>query len=99
MTQAFDKNYWESHWQQKNEHPAGEEIVPNPYLAREIIARAAWHGARCRLRRGSGSNLACQYGLAGHGSRHLHRRLSPGPPRARRRFALHPSACSGSRRT
>jgi 2-polyprenyl-3-methyl-5-hydroxy-6-metoxy-1,4-benzoquinol methylase len=38
MTQAFDKNYWESHWQQKNGHPAGPEIVPNPYLAREIIA-------------------------------------------------------------
>lgn len=36
MTQAFDKDYWESHWQQANGHPPGREIVPNPYLAREI---------------------------------------------------------------
>lgn len=36
MTQAFDKDYWESHWQQANGHAPGREIVPNPYLAREI---------------------------------------------------------------
>ncbi|MDT7725885.1 MAG: hypothetical protein QOI21_2461 [Actinomycetota bacterium] len=35
MTQGFDKDYWESHWQQANGHEAGRQIVPNPYLARE----------------------------------------------------------------
>jgi SAM-dependent methyltransferase len=32
MTQDFDKDYWEAHWQQAK---AGREIVPNPHLARE----------------------------------------------------------------
>src|SRR5579859_4140423 len=36
MTQAFDKNYWESHWQQGNGPASGREIDPNPYLAREL---------------------------------------------------------------
>jgi SAM-dependent methyltransferase len=36
MTQAFDKQYWESHWQQAHAHAPGSEIVANPYLAREI---------------------------------------------------------------
>jgi SAM-dependent methyltransferase len=36
MTQAFDKDYWESHWRQADEHARGQEILPNPYLAREI---------------------------------------------------------------
>ena len=36
MTQAFDKDYWESHWQQASGHAPGPELVPNPYLAREI---------------------------------------------------------------
>jgi SAM-dependent methyltransferase len=36
MTRAFDKEYWESHWQQANGHAPGREIVANPYLAREI---------------------------------------------------------------
>ena len=40
MPQAFDKDYWESHWQQANERAPGREIVPNPYLAREIADRA-----------------------------------------------------------
>jgi len=35
MTQGFDKDYWESHWQQANEHGAGRQLAPNPYLARE----------------------------------------------------------------
>ena len=35
MTQRFDKDYWDSHWQQTNKHSAGQEIAPNPYLARE----------------------------------------------------------------
>src|ERR1019366_6453376 len=35
MTWEFGKDYWESHWQQANEHGAGREVVPNPYLARE----------------------------------------------------------------
>ena len=39
-TPEFDKGYWESHWQQANEHGAGLEIVPNPYLAREISSLA-----------------------------------------------------------
>jgi SAM-dependent methyltransferase len=33
MTQGFDKDYWESHWQRVNTH--GRPIEPNPYLARE----------------------------------------------------------------
>jgi SAM-dependent methyltransferase len=36
MTQAFDRDYWESHWQQAKGHAPGREIVPNPYLARQI---------------------------------------------------------------
>lgn len=35
MTQVLDKDYRESHWQQTNEHPAGRDGAPNPYLARE----------------------------------------------------------------
>ena len=35
MTQEFDKDYWESHWQEAKGHGIGQEIVPNPYLARE----------------------------------------------------------------
>jgi len=40
MTQAFDKDYWESHWQQANGPAPGREIVPSPYLAREISSLA-----------------------------------------------------------
>jgi SAM-dependent methyltransferase len=40
MTRAFDKDYWESRWQQANGHAPGREIVPNPYLAREISSLA-----------------------------------------------------------
>jgi SAM-dependent methyltransferase len=36
MTEVFDKDYWESHWQQASGHAAGQVIVANPYLAREI---------------------------------------------------------------
>jgi 2-polyprenyl-3-methyl-5-hydroxy-6-metoxy-1,4-benzoquinol methylase len=35
MMQGFDKDYWESHWQQANGHDAGLAIVPNPHLVRE----------------------------------------------------------------
>ena len=38
MTQAFDKDYWESHWRQADQHAPGQEILPNPYLAREIVS-------------------------------------------------------------
>ncbi len=31
MQQGFDKDYWESHWQQAE----GHGVAPNPYLARE----------------------------------------------------------------
>ena len=40
MTQGFDEDYWESHWQQANEHRTGQEVDPNPYLAREISTLA-----------------------------------------------------------
>jgi SAM-dependent methyltransferase len=40
MTQEFDKDYWESHWQQANEHGTGREVVSNPYLVREISSLA-----------------------------------------------------------
>lgn len=36
MEEAFDKDYWESHWQEANGHAPGGEIVPSPYLLREI---------------------------------------------------------------
>jgi len=36
MTEAFDKHYWDSHWQQASRHGPGQEIDPNPYLSREI---------------------------------------------------------------
>jgi SAM-dependent methyltransferase len=35
MTQGFDKDYWESHWQKSSGNGAGRDIAPNPYLARE----------------------------------------------------------------
>ena len=35
MTHGFDKDYWESHWQDARERGAGPEIPPNPYLADE----------------------------------------------------------------
>lgn len=35
MTQGFDKDYWESHWQQAAGHRAGPQITPNPYLEAE----------------------------------------------------------------
>ena len=38
MAQAFDKDYWESHWRQANEHASDREIDANPYLAREIAS-------------------------------------------------------------
>ena len=40
MEEAFDKDYWESHWEKANEHAPGGEIGPNPYLAREISSLA-----------------------------------------------------------
>jgi SAM-dependent methyltransferase len=36
MTEAFDKDYWDSHWQQADGHGPGEEVDPNPYLVRAI---------------------------------------------------------------
>lgn len=36
MTQAFDKDYWEAHWQQAHGPAPDRETVPNPYLVREI---------------------------------------------------------------
>jgi len=35
MTQSFDKDYWESHWQGVNGPGAARDVVPHPYLARE----------------------------------------------------------------
>jgi SAM-dependent methyltransferase len=40
MTETFDKDYWESHWQHANEHASGRDVVPNPYLARELSGLA-----------------------------------------------------------
>jgi len=40
MTQAFDRDYWESHWRQAGGHPPGRGMVPNPYLVREISSLA-----------------------------------------------------------
>ena len=36
MTEEFDKDYWDSHWQQADGHRPGQEVDPNPYLVREI---------------------------------------------------------------
>jgi SAM-dependent methyltransferase len=36
MAQAFHKDYWNAHWQHAKGHVPDREIVPNPYLAREI---------------------------------------------------------------
>jgi SAM-dependent methyltransferase len=40
MKQAFDKDYWESRWEQAHGHAPGTESAPNPYLAREISSLA-----------------------------------------------------------
>ncbi len=37
MTHGFDKDYWESHWQEAGERGAGSDIEPNPYLAVETV--------------------------------------------------------------
>ncbi len=36
MKPAFDKDFWESHWQEATGHAPELEIGPNPYLAREL---------------------------------------------------------------
>ena len=36
MTNTFDKDYWESHWQGGSERASGRPIPPNPYLEREL---------------------------------------------------------------
>lgn len=36
MTDTFDKDYWESHWQGGPERADGQQIAPNPYLIREL---------------------------------------------------------------
>jgi SAM-dependent methyltransferase len=36
MTHAFDKDYWETHWQRADGRAPDRQIVPNPYLPREI---------------------------------------------------------------
>jgi hypothetical protein len=40
MTQAFDKDFWESHWQEAKGRAPGREIVPSPYLVREVSSLA-----------------------------------------------------------
>lgn len=35
MTHGFNKDYWESHWQQARGRGARHEVAPNPYLATE----------------------------------------------------------------
>jgi SAM-dependent methyltransferase len=35
MPQEFDKDYWESHWQEANAHGSEQGTFPNPYLAHE----------------------------------------------------------------
>jgi SAM-dependent methyltransferase len=40
-TPGFDKEYWESHWQEASGTASGREIGPNPYLARELGHLAA----------------------------------------------------------
>jgi SAM-dependent methyltransferase len=49
MKQTFDKDYWESHWQEADEHASGQEVAPNPYLAREVsgLARGTALDAGC----------------------------------------------------
>jgi SAM-dependent methyltransferase len=37
MTHGFDKDYWESHWQQAHGRGAGHDSAPNPYLATETV--------------------------------------------------------------
>jgi SAM-dependent methyltransferase len=36
VPEQFDKDYWESHWQQARRDTSEREVAPNPYLAREI---------------------------------------------------------------
>src|ERR1700722_2328882 len=41
MTQAFDKDYWKSHWQHADAQAKGEDSRPNPYLVQELSGRAS----------------------------------------------------------
>lgn len=36
MTNTFDKDYWESHWQGGSARASDQQIAPNPYLEREL---------------------------------------------------------------
>ncbi|ADB32928.1 Methyltransferase type 11 [Kribbella flavida DSM 17836] len=36
MTDTFDKQYWDKHWQERPADGSGAEHPPNPYLAREL---------------------------------------------------------------
>ena len=36
MAPAFEKPYWEDHWQQAAGCPRGHEVPPNPHLEREV---------------------------------------------------------------
>jgi SAM-dependent methyltransferase len=49
VTQEFDKEYWETHWQQANAHGSEEGVFPNPHLARETgsLARGTALDAGC----------------------------------------------------
>jgi SAM-dependent methyltransferase len=38
MTQAFDREFWEAHWQQTSASAPSHDPGPNPYLEREIAA-------------------------------------------------------------
>ena len=58
MTPAFDKDYWESHWQQADGPASGRVVPPNPYLARQIGSLTAGTALDAGCARG-GSNLDC----------------------------------------
>ena len=98
MKQAFDRDYWESHWRLANGHAPGREIVPNPYLAREISSLAP----------GTALDAGCGEGaeaiwLATEGWQVTAADISPEVlSRASERavgLVQHPSVCGGSRRT
>ena len=78
MQQGFDKDYWESHWQQAEGHGVAPQPVPRPRDRQP----GAGHRPGRRMRRGRGGGLARRRGLDRHRRRHLSAALAHAAERA-----------------
>ncbi len=91
MTQGFDKDYWESHWQQANEHRTGQEVDPNPYLAREISTLAPGTALDAGCGEGAEAIWLANQGWQVTAADISTEALSRASERATKGFVLHPT--------